>query len=494
MNTIFRAAGLLAVIALLFAGPGLAQDHTFPDGFVGAMETVPPRAIVGDSVDVLGSGFEPGATLDLIWLTYDLDWKLGEVDGEYDGNFLGLDRVPKEEYFGSVVVDADGSFATTITVPEDFGGVHNILVRQEGINLNQAGLEIRADMTITPEAGALGSDITITVTGLHVGHPMVWYQLTYDHHITGFVSAVESRGTVRAVIPAVGEIGPHLIRLEDSPFGQPYLALDTSPYAFLEIPSQTFTVLDGEPVLPTAVAEQVLPALAGVEPQAEGVGIWADPWAAAVGSEGTLYGRGFEPGTAVRLEISGMVGSRVTDSGFSPVSSTFLEVTTDAAGSFDASFAFPDTHGGLHRITAYPAEGDRELSRTQIKIFPMSYPLERFEVRYGETLTLHLKGIGWTQTENIFGIVVDNTYIGYACGFSTNGDVRFDLEASWAPGWHFIDIYPSFYRNKDYSAVDEAPFLFRHALVTWDDHPSGFHFRYAFEVLPFEERTADNRP
>jgi len=85
--------------------------------------------------------------------------------------------------------------------------------------------------------------------------------------------------------------------------------------------------------------------------------------------------------------------------------------------------------------------------------------------------------------------VVDNVYIGYACGFSTDGDVDFPLEASFAPGWHVVDVYPSFYRNNAYSEVDETPFLFRHALLSWQDHPSGFHFRFAFEVV--EEETTE---
>ncbi len=178
-----------------------------------------------------------------------------------------------------------------------------------------------------------------------------------------------------------------------------------------------------------------------------------------------------------------MVGSRVTPSGFAPVNTEFAQVTVAADGSFELPYEFPDTHGGLHRVSAM-MNGDQELARSQIRILPIAYPLETQEVRFGDRLNFHLKGIGWTQTENIFGIVVDNVYIGYACGFSTNGDVQFPLEVSWQPGWHFVDIYPSFYRNKDYSQVDEAPFLFRHAMLTWEDHPSGFHFRYAFKVLP----------
>ena len=477
---------LLTALLVFIAGSVVANDEMFPQGFVGTLAASPSTAIVGELVEISGTGFEPGAELDLVWMSYDLAWDLGEVDGEYDGTFRGLEKTPREELLTSVAADADGNFTTSLTVPEDFGGVHNILVRDDGTNLNQAGVEVRADLQISPQEGVLGSDITITVTGLNVGHPMVWYQLSYDHHITGFLSAVYNRGTAETVIPATGRPGPHLIRIEDSPFGQPYLALDTSPYAFLEVPSQTFTILEGEPQLPEPVANQVLPSLPDMEPMGVGPSLWADPWTAAVGVEANLEGVNFEPGSTLRLELSGMVGSRVTESGFTPVSHEFAEVEVGADGSFTLPYTFPDTHGGFHSIKVFNGSDTSELTRARIRVLPIAYELETQEVRYGDVLNLHFKGIGWTQTENIFGVVVDNTYIGYACGFSTNGDVQFPLEVSWEPGWHFIDIYPSFYRNKEYSAVDEAPFLFRHALLTWEDHPSGFHFRYAFHVLPEE--------
>jgi hypothetical protein len=473
----------LVLLLILLASVSAAQQE-FPRGYVGKISLAPASAIVGETVNVTGEGFEPGAKLELIWSSYQLDWRLGEAAGEYDGNYYGLQREPRELPLASITVESDGTFATNLEVPEGFGGMRDIVVREGDVNLNKAGLQVRADMQISPESGPIGTDITVTVTGLDSGHPMVWYLLSYDNRITGFVSAVRSHGTATFTIPAVGAPGPHLISLGDSPFGHPYLALDTSPWAHLEVPSRTFTVTEGEPVLPRPLAEQVLPAQAGTEPAPASAVMWADPWAAAVGTDAVIHGKGFEPGTTVHLDMSNMIGSRVTASGFSPVTEELGRVEVEDDGTFSYPFDFPDTLGGLHRLFAVAAEGQEELARTQIQVLPYAFELETTEVRFGDTLRLHLKGIGWTQTENIFAIVVDNTYIGYACGFSTNGDVQVPLQVSWEPGWHFIDIYPSFYRNNDYSAADEAPFLFRQALLNWQDHPSGFHFRYAFRVLP----------
>ncbi|MFO7544204.1 MAG: hypothetical protein R6W77_01760 [Trueperaceae bacterium] len=469
----------------------VAMAQEYPRGFVGNIATDPTTATVGEPVSFLGSGFEPGSELELIWTTYDLDWRMGSVAGKYDGTFLGLQRSPTERALGTANVGSDGSFEATIPVPEDFGGMHDVVVRQGDVNLNKAGLFVRADMQLSPEEGPLGSDVTVTITGIDSGNPMVWYLLTYDHSITGFVSAVRNRGTAKFVIPAVGAPGPHLVRLEDSPFGHPYLPLDTSPWAHLEVPSRIFTVTDETPVLPPPPGEQQLPAVAGTEPASDGPVIWLDPWAAPVGASTTIHGKGFDSDSVVQLTMSNMAGSRVTSSGFAPVEEALMDVAVGADGTFSATFAVPDTLGGLHDIFVRPASEPEATitAETQMRVLPLALELENDKVRFGDTLMLHIKGIGWTQTENIFGISIDNTYIGYACGFSTNGDVRVPIQVSWEPGWHFIDVYPSFYRNKQYSEVDEAPFLFRQSMLSWDDHPSGFHFRFAFEVLPAETAT-----
>ena len=149
----------------------------------------------------------------------------------------------------------------------------------------------------------------------------------------------------------------------------------------------------------------------------------------------------------------------------------------------------PDTLGGYHDLGALTVDGMGEetlVAETEMRVYPFMFELEKTQWRYGEEMRLHLKGIGWTQIENIFAVVIDNTYVGYGCGFSTNGDVDLPIWIALEPGIHYIDLYPSFYRNNAYSEIDEAPFVFRQGLLSWQDHPSGFHFRVAIEVLPPE--------
>jgi hypothetical protein len=63
-------------------------------------------------------------------------------------------------------------------------------------------------------------------------------------------------------------------------------------------------------------------------------------------------------------------------------------------------------------------------------------------VKEGQLFTVHLKGIGWTQLDNTRGVTYDNSYIGYGCGFSSNGDMQLELRATGGAGTHLIDIYP----------------------------------------------------
>ena len=37
----------------------------------------------------------------------------------------------------------------------------------------------------------------------------------------------------------------------------------------------------------------------------------------------------------------------------------------------------------------------------------------------GTPVTIHLKGVGWTEYDNIYVATYDNAYMGYACGFNS---------------------------------------------------------------------------
>ena len=56
-------------------------------------------------------------------------------------------------------------------------------------------------------------------------------------------------------------------------------------------------------------------------------------------------------------------------------------------------------------------------------------------------MTIHLKGVGWTEYDNIYIATYDNAYMGYACGFNSQGDVVINFTASGAPGGLGVEIF-----------------------------------------------------
>ena len=88
-------------------------------------------------------------------------------------------------------------------------------------------------------------------------------------------------------------------------------------------------------------------------------------------------------------------------------------------------------------------------------------------LRQGQHFTIHLKGVGWTETEQIYHVVYDNAFAGYACAFQSSGDLTIFLTASGAPGWHYIDMYPGIYQG-----TETRPANYKMPQLTSDaDHP-----------------------
>lgn len=88
-------------------------------------------------------------------------------------------------------------------------------------------------------------------------------------------------------------------------------------------------------------------------------------------------------------------------------------------------------------------------------------------VRAGETFTVHLKGVGWTELDNAFAVTYDNAYAGYACGFNSNGDIQLTLVATGEPGTHRVDLYPMLYQGHG-----KPPWAYQVPMLTFArDHP-----------------------
>ena len=203
-----------------------------------------------------------------------------------------------------------------------------------------------------------------------------------------------------------------------------------------------------------------------------------------VQTRAVLKGSGFPPNAPVSLIWGTQEGSRVSGNGFAPMEHQLARLTVAADGRLDAPLTIPEDLGGMHTLSI--RSGDKTLARTFfaietsiVSISPTSGPVDT-------PVTIHLKGVGWTDFDNIYIATYDNAYMGYACGFNSQGDVVINFTAAGSPGIHLIDFYPGIYQGPE---KDQQ--LYRLPQLTYkDDHPGNKipALRFAFDVTPSPRR------
>lgn len=450
-----------------------------PVDLAGSMELDPSSGIPGTDVSVRGEGLPAGESFDVLWGAAQCHWVLkGEANEEYHGRACS----PVEEPVAAVVTDAAGRFSTSFEAPEGHGFAHDVLlVDADGVVRNRAMFNVEMSVSVTPTSGPVGTPITIEVRGMGWQTLEDTRTILYDNRYVGFMSAVTTDGVARAVIPATGEPGPHRIEINRGAYTFPYLNPAQSPRPDIPTFEATFTVTEGEPVLPSPIEEQNPPVVVSDAPAPAGDGpvIAADVISGPTGTPFTVQGAGMEAGASIELRWFRIVGNRVGGQGWEERAITLGEVTTGADGTFAFATEIPGDVGGPHRIEA--VAGEEILAQTTVVITPKADPLASRTFRYGDDLGIHLTGVGWTETANIYTVVYDNAYVGYACGFNTQGDVRVDLKATGSPGWHFVDLYPAIYKGEELRGRDNFRIP---QLTALDDHPGEDLpiFRFAFRI------------
>ena len=468
---------VLAISLLAWGGAAFAQ---------GQLQFSPVSGPVGTVVQATATGLPPGASAALVWHTGAPEWVLA---GESNEEFRGYVVKDRQVHLAHVQADSQGRVTFSFTIPEDFGWLHNVTLESNGEVLARQGFVVVKSMTVEPASGPVGTPIRIRVTGLGFRTYEAIYHLLYDNVYTGMVTALTTGGTAEFVIPATGEPGAHSIQILDGALTGPYLNIEQNP-GYIPGSSDplfaTFTITEGEPVLPEPFQQQVLVPTRNVEGAAAPAGTAAGPSIAVSPEMGqvwdpvTITGSGFPANAEVELFWETVVGNRVGGQGWQTRTTSFARGVTDATGAFRIEAQIPDDLGGPHRITAVAggvrAEGSLSITPSVVQFTPT-------ELAPGEEFTLQFKGIGWTETENILTVVHDNAYIGYACGFNTQGDVTLYLRASVRPGWHFIDIYPAIYKG-DLGGINIDPF--RTPMLNAADHPGAELpvFRLAYYVRP----------
>jgi hypothetical protein len=432
-------------------------------------------AVVGTVVHATAkSGLPPGKTIDLQWGTVTGGWV---VEDYY--HFRGKKYSETKTSLGRFSVDADGRFDARFDVPEDYGGVHEVIALIDGKPVAQGAINVTQTFAMSPTSGAVGTSIELKVTGLGWRTMESTWVVNWDNQELGFVSAASTRGSAIARFRATGPPGDHIVKLYTGWQGLGYLNYEQSPVAALPRPQFTFRTIPGA-TRDSAYAEPYQPqTIPKTEASRAGARLTLTPAQGPVGTRTVLKGEGFAPGAPVRLVWETAVGSRVTDAGFTPQGNTIGEINTDANGRIDQTLTIPDDLGGLHGLAV--RGGDELVARAYFVIETSIVDVSPRSGPAGTPVTIHLKGVGWTEYDNIYVATYDNAYMGYACGFNSHGDVVINFNATGEPGAHVIDLYPGIYQGPP----TESQQLYRLPQLTYaDDHPGNKipALRFTFEV------------
>ncbi len=437
-------------------------------GYVGTLDVVPVHGKAGTPFTVKAEKLPPNQEFQLVWRTMNGRWKVTESE------YKGREFIPVAYEMAKVKSDAAGRIAATFTTPEDFGAGHDIVLQQGDRLMTQVGYSVDMTVDVSPKSGPLGTPIKVEVKGVGWRSLYNSWDLLYDNNFTGWMSAVTTHGSASFTIPATGHVGDHIIEVLHGEFTFPYRNMQQNPEPDRPRWAIPFTVTAGAPVLPAPPQQQAQKNVRVLPPQGELVSV---PRFSGVGEPVKVSGSGLEAGKTYKLNWTRVIGNRMTGRGWQEDSKPVAEAKADASGRIEFSFNTPDDLGGAHGL--WIETGKTKKQGTHL-IKSTAFPLDVARGPVGTKFTLHLKGVGWTETANIMHLVYDNSYNGYACAFNSQGDVEIFVQATGTPGWHYIDLYPGIYKG-----TETDPNNFKMPQLTYAaDHPGedlqAFHF--AFEV------------
>src|SRR4030095_11127104 len=157
---------------------------------------------VGSEVRATATGLPAGKTVDLTWGTVTGGWV---VQDYY--RFLGKKYAESSISLGAFPVDATGHLDATFTIPEDYGGVHEVIALIDGKPIRQTGIEVTQSFELTPTSGPLGTPIELRVKGLGWRTMESTWVVNWDNNLVGFVSAAGTKGSAVARFRAAGPAG-----------------------------------------------------------------------------------------------------------------------------------------------------------------------------------------------------------------------------------------------------------------------------------------------
>jgi hypothetical protein len=431
------------------------------------------KLVAGVEVEATAEGLPPNRRVELLWGTVSGGWV---VEDYY--RFRGKRFTNTTRSLTHTTVGADGRASVRFRIPEDYGGVHEVFLSDNGVTLAQGGVDVSQTFEMYPTQGPVGTPIEVRVKGLGWRTMESTWVVNWDNQEAGWVSATDTRGSATARFRAAGGVGEHHVKLYTGYMGQGYLNHEQAPNSYLPRPEFVFHITPGN-VAKTAFAEpyqkQPLPGTADGNGAAS---LSVAPTQGPVLTAVSLKGNGLPANTRVSLVWETQEGSRVSGGGFAPKEIEISQLSIGADGRLDVPLTVPDDLGGLHGISIRNGAG--VLARTHFVIETSVVGMSPTSGPAGTPVTIHLKGVGWTDYDNIYVATYDNAYMGYVCGFNSQGDVVINFKAAGSPGVHLIDLYPGIYQGPEGSQQ-----LYRLPQLTYaDDHPGNRipALRFAFTV------------
>jgi hypothetical protein len=431
------------------------------------------KAVVGAKVRAVATGLPAGKAVELEWGTVSGGWV---IENYYF--FRGRKYTNSKLPLGKFPVDASGRLDVTFAIPEDYGGVHDILATIDDKVVAQNGIEVTQSFEMSPASGPAGTPIEVRAKGLGWRMMENTWIVNWDNRAMGFVSAVGTRGSAVARFRAAGPSGDHFIKLYTGYQGESYLNFTQAPNAYLPRPEFTFHTTSDASSTPASYADEYQPyALPDAEIHVAGAKLSLTPTQGPVDSASTLRGEGFPGGATLDLVWQTYVGSRVSGRGFAPEENVIAKVKVGDDGKFQFPLKIPEDLGGEHGLEL--RQGDKSLGRAYFAIETTIVSMEPASGPAGTPVTIHLKGVGWTEYDNMYAATYDNSLMGYACGFNSQGDVTFTFRAAGEPGTHLIDLFPGIYQGPP----TETQLLYRMPQLTYaEDHPGNkipaLHFKF----------------
>jgi len=437
-----------------FAGvarlPGPIAPPSTPSANMKLLTVTPASGPVGTKFTIVGSGLPASKPVDIVWATSTVRYVLNPLPENVEYHGRQFDKVNVVLVHGAT--DGRGKLELDVTAPEDFGDVHDVYAVVGGQQVAKAGFQITRQFKVSPLSGPIGTPITIKVTGLGALQYTSTAAVLYDNSYAGMISATATRGSATVHVRASGPVGVHPIEISPASAGVPYLDIEQSAVAFVGKFRTAFRVTrdNGPPKSRVELPPVVQPTEASyttfAQSTAAGVTVNLSSHSGIILSQLKVAANGLQPNAPVALQWLTAVGTRATASGWTIQAMPLGQATTGADGSVNTAVRVPDALGGWHTLQllqagAVKAQIPYYVLRSFVSISPKV-------VKAGQPFSIHLKGIGWTELDNTTAVTYDNKYIGYACGFYSQGDINMNLVATGGPGTHLIDLYPTVYRGK----------------------------------------------